>query len=213
VDGRGQFTLTEVPPGTVRIEFTGNGTNATIVLSGLSEGDVLDITVMLNGSRATLQSQLVEVEGAISSLGGTCPALTFMVRGRRVTTDGATTFEHGSCASLRNATEVEVKGRVQPDGSLVATKVEVEDDDDDDDDDEDDEDDEDDDRELKGTVSGLTGTCPVLTFVLNGTTVITNNATKFEDNCGAVRNGRRAKAVGVRQANGQLLATKVEVDD
>jgi hypothetical protein len=37
-DNRGQFTLTNVPTGTVQLNFTGPGANATVTLSGVGVG-------------------------------------------------------------------------------------------------------------------------------------------------------------------------------
>ena len=93
-----------------------------------------------------------------------------------------------------------------------SVRIEAESRDTNDDDDDDDDDDEDDD-ELTGTVSNLIGTCPTLIFTMNGTTVRTNNATKFELACGQVANGRRIEVEGTRQGDGTFLATEVELDD
>ncbi|AMY07995.1 hypothetical protein LuPra_01183 [Luteitalea pratensis] len=60
-------------------------------------------------------------------------------------------------------------------------------------------DDDKDDSELKGTVSSLTGTCPTLTFTMNGTNVKTSNATKFGLACDRVANGTRLEVEGTRQ--------------
>lgn len=87
-------------------------------------------------------------------------------------------------------------------------------DDDDDDDDDDDEDDEDDDDEFKGLVAGLTGTCPVVTFTLNGRTVKTTTATRYEDGtCASVQNNARIEVHGRRQADGAIQADKIEIED
>ena len=65
----------------------------------------------------------------MSALRGSCPAVSFMVSDRTVTTDGDTKFEHGSCKSLQSGVKVEVKGRVQADDSVRATKIEIKKDD------------------------------------------------------------------------------------
>jgi hypothetical protein len=89
-----------------------------------------------------------------------------------------------------------------------AAKIEHEDRDHDDDGDDEDEDDD----ELKGLVSNLTGTCPTLTFTVAGTKVVTNSATKFDDPCQQIANGRRVEVKGTRQTDGSIVATKVEFD-
>lgn len=69
---------------------------------------------------------LSELQGVVTGLGGTCPAVTFTVGATRVSTSSATTFKDVACERVRNDMRVEVKGRRQADGSLAATRVEVE---------------------------------------------------------------------------------------
>jgi hypothetical protein len=70
----------------------------------------------------------VELEGRLSSLAGECPNVTFELRGRKVLTNGETSFRGGRCDRLRNGREVEVRGVVQTDGRVLATRVEQDDD-------------------------------------------------------------------------------------
>ena len=68
--------------------------------------------------------------------------------------------------------------------------------------------------EVEGVVSGLGGTCPNLTFTVNGAAVVTNGSTKFEGGpCSAVQNRKRVEVEGTRQANGSVLAKSVEIED
>ena len=109
---------------------------------------------------------------------------------------------------------VKVKGT--RDGSTVtATEVKVEERDDEDDDDDDEDDDRDDGRqtELSGTVSGLGGACPSITFTVRSTGVRTSSATDFRHACSLILNAVRVEVRGTRDANGQILATRVELDD
>jgi hypothetical protein len=73
----------------------------------------------------------VEMSGRAVFVGGSCPNLTFFVLGseRRVFTTGDTNFK-GNCRNLENGTRVSVDGRLQSDGRVRATKVEIDDDDD-----------------------------------------------------------------------------------
>ena len=64
-----------------------------------------------------------EMTGTLAGRSGVCPTLAFSVSGYAITTTGATTFVP-SCGALNNGTQVEVKGIVQLDGSVVATRVE-----------------------------------------------------------------------------------------
>lgn len=68
-----------------------------------------------------------EVEGAISSLSGSCPTLSFLVAGKPVVTNNSTRYDKTSCVELRNGLRVEVKGARQNNGSILATRVKRED--------------------------------------------------------------------------------------
>ena len=71
-----------------------------------------------------------------------------------------------------------------------------------------------DDDEFTGVVSGLSGTCPDITFALNGTNVEANVATRYEDgSCASVQNTTRVEVKGLRQADNSLLATRIELED
>jgi len=229
-DGQGQFTLTGVPPGDVKLEFTGPGGTATISLSGVQADDAINITVTLNGSNAHVDSERrgkngnqnqqgqnqqgqggSDVTGAVSGLTGSCPALTFTVQGTKVTTSASTSFEDVTCAGIKNGTVVEVNGPKGSDGTIAATKVEG---DDNNDDNEDDDHHEISQALVKGAVSGISGTCPALTFTVQNTKVTTTASTKFEDvSCRSVKNGTVVQASGSKQADGSITATKVSHDD
>jgi hypothetical protein len=135
-NGQGQFTLTGVPPGEVRLEFGGRGGGATISISGVRVDDEVRISVTLNGADARVDSESrskrggdgnrvsqSELKGAVSGLTGTCPNVSFMVGGAKVTTSATTEFEP-SCADITNDTVIEVKGSRQADGAIAAAKVE-----------------------------------------------------------------------------------------
>jgi hypothetical protein len=65
--------------------------------------------------------------------------------------------------------------------------------------------------ELDGRVSSLTGSCPSLTFTLEGRTVRTNAQTDFrKGSCSKLENNDRVEVEGVPQADGSVLATRVE---
>jgi hypothetical protein len=148
VDGAGQFTLNGVPPGTVTLTFTGNNVSASITLNNVSAGEEIQIEIRLNGTSARVESErrhrgddddeddedddgnkdeAGEVEGSVSSLTGTCPALTFAVGARVVKTTSATVFSD-PCQSIRNGVRVEAKGSRAADGTFTATRVEIDDD-------------------------------------------------------------------------------------
>ncbi len=66
----------------------------------------------------------VKVEGLVSGLAGTCPALTFTLKGAAVvTTTTQTVFENCPCRALRDGMKVQVEGLWQPNGSVTAVEV------------------------------------------------------------------------------------------
>jgi len=63
--------------------------------------------------------------------------------------------------------------------------------------------------ELRGELSGLAGQCPNLTFTLQGTLVLTNAQTVFDERCDRIRNRRNYIVSGLVQADGRVLAVRV----
>lgn len=226
VDGAGQFTLTGVPPGTVQLKFSGSGIDATVTLTGVAADDRIEISITLNGNRARLDSDRrssssngVEVQGAITGL--TLAARSLQVAGQTVMVPATAIIRRGGrtlqFTDLKMGDHIQVKGtRVGSTVTANEVKVEARDNDDDDDDDDDNEDDDRDDgrqTELSGTVSGLGGACPSITFTVRNTVVRTTSATDFRDACSRILNAVRVEVKGTRDANGQMLATRVELDD
>lgn len=214
IDGNGSFTLTDVPPGTVTLRFHGRGADATLTISGIEEDDHLQIAVTLNGNSARLDSRQnaannrgVQVNGRIDSIDA--GARTLRAAGETVLVQQSTFIRHGnrtfSFSDLRVGDHIQVKGTRN--GSMVtASEIKVETGGDDDEDDNDD-------NELLGAISGLSGSCPSLTFFVAGTRVVTSAATRFEDGaCSTLRNDLRVEVEGTRASDGTLMATKVERD-
>jgi uncharacterized protein DUF5666 len=73
----------------------------------------------------------VELKGtiAVGSLAGSCAAntLSFKVGTTTVKTNASTKFDDTSCAALKAGDRVEVKGTRQADASVLASKVEKDD--------------------------------------------------------------------------------------
>ncbi len=63
---------------------------------------------------------------------------------------------------------------------------------------------------INGTVSGLSGSCPNRSFVLAGATIVTNGDTDFRDACSELRDGVSARARGIGQADGSILANRID---
>ena len=148
-----------------------------------------------SGSSATTAN---EIKGTVTGLTGTCPAVTFKLEGKTIRASAATAYGDRTCADVKNDVKVTVVGTAQADGSILATKVliapppapaQV---------------------EIKGTVTGLTGTCPAVTFALEGKTIRASAATAYGDRtCADVKNDVKVTVVGTAQADGSILATKV----
>ena len=226
VDASGHFTLEDVQPGSVQLRFTGPGVDALLDIGPVQAGQVITVDVTVNGSDATLESppdsgEDAHLEGALTSLGGACPNVTFRVNGTLIHTSAATIFDDGGCAALDNGDRVRVDGVQQPDGSVQATEVEVDEPADDGSDDDppggdapDDGDEDDGEVHPEGTVTSLGGACPNVTFRVDGTPIRTSAATMFDDGgCAALENGDRVRIDGVQQPDGSVQATEVEVDE
>jgi len=89
----------------------------------LSGSTVVATEVMLQNDNE--KNDEAEAEGTVSARSGTCPAITFMLGTTKVTTNGSTQFKGATCAQIANGTKAEVSGTRQTDGSIVATKVNV----------------------------------------------------------------------------------------
>ena len=63
--------------------------------------------------------------------------------------------------------------------------------------------------EIEGSVGGLKGSCPTVTFGVNGFSVATTAATTFTPACADLKSGNKVKVRGVTQADGSVRATTV----
>jgi len=295
-DSQGQFTLTNVPPGTVQLNFSNGTSSATVTISGIGPDDHVQVAVTLSGGAARVdsehhsspdnngefdgritsidpgtqsfkvssttikvpatavirhggqmvhfadlkvgdhvqvrgakdgstitateikvetddsgkgnddgndkgddaQSSRVELQGTVSLLAGTCPAVTFTVQNTKVKTATTTTFEHVTCATLKNDAKVSVKGTKQTDGSVLATGVSLQDFT----------------VELQGTVSLLAGTCPAVTFTVQSTKVTSSITTVFDHvTCATLKNDAKVTVKGTKQTDGSVLATSISFQE
>ena len=69
----------------------------------------------------------IDLDGRIGSLTGSCPNLSFSLRGRQVLTTSQTRFDDGNCRDMRNGVEVAVDGDLYSDGTVRARTVEMDD--------------------------------------------------------------------------------------
>ena len=78
------------------------------------------ITVTQDGAAA----QPVTLNGEVSNLSGSCPAVTFDLDGRTVKANRSTNFKGGNCAKLKDGEAVIVRGLFSPEGTVDATEIE-----------------------------------------------------------------------------------------
>jgi hypothetical protein len=222
VDGAGNFELQNVPPGDQTLVVSGGGVSAQLTITGVSMHEDIHVTILANGSTATLDDDdretpdnRVEVEGRITSVSGST-----LVVGRRavsVIVPPGTPIHHGSTVLTFAALSPGVRVHIQATRTgttITATDVAVQTDTG-----ESGQNGNNDDHgggdnhatELTGTVAGLSGTCPALTFMLGTTTVMTTASTKFEDvTCATLANGARVEVTGTKQSSGTVVASAVE---
>lgn len=194
--GNRALTMADIQVGD-HIQARGNMDGTTLVAT--------EIKVEDTGNDNDENENEAELKGTVSAFSGaaTCPAATFMIGTTKVTTSAATVFDDVTCATLADGAIVEVEGTRQADGSILATKVEVEAGPD----------------EVEGMIFSLagTGSCPALTFkvgstLATATTVNTNSSTTFNGvSCTALANGARVEVEGTKQADGSITAASVEL--
>jgi hypothetical protein len=236
VDSHGSFTLTGVPAIDVVLSFAGPGINASLPLGTVGANDRVEISVTVNGTTVTLDTQqqtgsdnAVDADGWIESID--TAALRFVLSGIVVNVPSSATIRRQSApiglTGLVRGDRAHVHGIKQSDGSITATTVDVS-------------------ATtasptptptptpaptptpsptpspsptptptpsvtLSGSVSGLAGTCPNLTFALDTTNASTNVSTQYGGGgaCGDIKNGDKRYLAGTKQTNGRVLATYV----
>ena len=133
VDSADQFTLRNVPTGSVQLVFKAPTLGGLVSLSDVEEGDTVEVGVTVTGSTVSLDSRQhqrgrdVELEGRVVALPPTTAPGTLIVAGRHVTTTDATRFaargdDRVSFRDLAAGMRVLVKGERRND-SLVAMSV------------------------------------------------------------------------------------------
>jgi hypothetical protein len=153
----------------------------------------------------------VEGEGHVSSLvaGTACPTLAFMIGTFRVTLTAATVFERGTCATIKVGSDLEVKGTRQADGSILASKVEFDDDN------------HDNSPNPNNPVAGesrvtsiVAGTaCPTLSVMMDTIKVTLTAATVFErGTCADLVVGARVHVQGTMTGD-NVVATRIVIKD
>lgn len=148
------------------------------------------------------QDQSASIHGVLTAISGSRPALTLVVGGVTVRTSANTVVQRRgdtqTLEALQLGQDLHVVGDRRTDGSLEARRIQIRDD-----------------QtggvvEIEGSVGGLKGTCPALSFGVNGFQVVTSGATTFAGGaCSALKSGNKVKVTGTRQADGSILAVSV----
>jgi len=209
VNAAGRFSLLNVPPGNADLRFNAPGVLATVTLSGLEAGQTVEISVSLTDSTADVESDRrsvgreTQLEGRVQSLPPTTAALTLVVAGQTVLTDGSTTFflngAASSFAALAIGQRVHVKGQMN--GTVLAARsIEIQNTN------------TDIGVNLNGTVSGLVVTLPTYQFLVDGQLVKADAQTTFFGNSqfSDLANGVRVEVKG-SQRDGFVYASRIHV--
>ena len=153
------------------------------------------------GNAGNDQNKQVELQGTIQTVSGTCPALKVTTAGRTVSTTASTEFKDTACAGVAAGQTIEVKGTLQPDGSIAATRIQVDAKDNDNKNE----------AEVSGAITASSGACPTLTLTVGTKKVTTTAATIFHDAaCSVLTVGTVIEVKGTTQNDGSLLASTIE---
>jgi hypothetical protein len=148
------------------------------------------------------QDSSASIHGTLSAMSGSAPSLTLTVGGTTVRTSSGTDVKRRgdvqTLNELRIGMDLHVIGTRQPDGSLDARRIEINDD-----------------AtggavEIAGSAGGVSGACPALSFSINGYSIKTDAATMFNGiACAALKSGTKVILNGLSQADNSVLATQV----
>lgn len=149
----------------------------------------------------TPQDSSASIEGTLTAIGGSRPALTLTIAGTTVRTSGSTVVQRRgdtqNLSVLQLGMTIHVVGDRQRDGSIDARRLQIKDDA------------TGAEFEIEGSVGGLKGSCPAVTFGVNGFSVATTSSTTFAPACADLRNGNKVRVRGITQADGSVRATSV----
>jgi len=213
VDADGNFTLTGVPAGNVKLRFRGTGVDSIVIVPSVEGGQTITIVVSIkSGSdegeleaddRSGTAGGLRQLEGRVDAVPPVTAPGTFVVNGKTVVTNASTVFtDHGSSATFSNvAVGVRVHVAGTPSGdTLVASTVMIQNTN----------------AALpvvvNGIVQGFTGTTSSFSFTVDGTLVKGDTTTSFNGNSAFadLANGKRVEVKAV-QGNGFVTATSIHV--
>jgi hypothetical protein len=178
-----------------------------------ADGTLLATKVEFEGADED-EDALTEVEGPVATVTGTCPAITVTVTGKpSVVTSATTEFRKGVCADVQPGTRVHIRGTLQANGTVAATRVDIKKGEDEDADDDESRNPHDGPGPFDGTVSELTGVCPAVTFNLRGMEIVTSATTTFVGGtCATLQPNVQVVVTGTRVGETRTInATRIEI--
>ena len=205
--------------GDVLTDFFGNGNDDTFdelengqrveVKGQQRDGFVYAARIHINGDDDDTdddddQDSSASIHGVLNSIGSAPPNMTLTVGTTTVRTSSDTVVQRRGDVQQLSVLQVgmtlHVVGDRQANGSIDARRIQIMDDE------------VGDLMEIEGAAGGVQGTCPSLTFGVNGFTVVTNGSTAFVPplTCPGLKSGTKVLVNGTRQANGSILATSVK---
>jgi Domain of unknown function (DUF5666) len=149
------------------------------------------------------QDTSASIHGTLKAIGGSKPNLVLTVDTTTVRTSSSTEVKRRgdvqTLDTLKVGQSLHVVGTRMNDGSLDARLIEI-----------------DDDAvggefEIEGSLGGLHGTCPTLSFTVNGFAISTSASTTFEGGaCSSLKSGNKVDVQGTKQSDGSIAATRVK---
>ena len=213
-------TSTQIRHGSTPVDFDDLEVGYRVHVKGSSSGSsLLASTIIVQNTHTNLpdedeedeeeeeddeeQDESASIHGKLMSIGGTSPSLQLAVGTTTVRTSSSTVVRRRgdvqTLEELRVGMDLHVVGDRQSDGSLDARMIQINDDE------------TGAEAEIQGAAGGVSGTCPNLTFGVNGYTVKTNGSTTFTGGtCATMKSGLKVKVKGTSQADNSILATSVE---
>tara|TARA_R110002012_G_scaffold77826_4_gene198134 strand:+ start:23661 stop:26408 length:2748 start_codon:yes stop_codon:yes gene_type:complete len=176
-------------------EFKNSSASMLVLGVTLEVEGVLDENGTLVATKVEFEeADEVEVEGIITVFNS---ATDFEIDGQQVITDEFTAFKNGTAENLALGVEVEVEGYTNSDGSIVAFKVEFEENDENE-------------AEVSGAISEFISATD---FSVGDQKITTNDDTKFEGGTiDDLADGVSVKIEGIINEDGVLVAEKVSFD-
>lgn len=149
------------------------------------------------------QEESASIEGPLTALSGGPPNLVLTVNGTTVRTSGSTDVQRRGdkqdLGTLRLGQTLHVIGVRRSDGSIDARLIQIKDDA------------PSGEFSIDGSMGGLKGSCPNLTFKVNGYSIASNGSTSFPNAaCDSFKNGDKVRVRGIRQADESVNATSIE---